>query len=151
MHKWVAALMMALTSAVLFGAFVIQDIRIHPELAPQDLPWGLIIRYGLAMILGGALAGLVFCGLFGRGAIGGWVVALLGGIIAVSVSGLFGSAFGLLPDMLSDGFSVSEAVQIGAGLLVLPLSATEEPILIPIVAGLIAATHILCKRQRIKV
>ncbi len=148
MHKLVAALMMAIIGALLFSAFVMQDIRIHPELGPQDLPWGLIIRYGVAMTLGGALAGYLLCGTFGRGGVGGWVLALLGGIIAASLSGLLGSAFGLLPDMLSDGFSLSEAIQIVAGLLVLPLAAIEEPVLIPAVAALIAATHILCKRRR---
>ncbi len=155
MHKLVAALIMAIIGALLFSAFVMQDIRIHPELGPQDLPWGLIIRYGVAMTLGGALAGYLLCGTFGRGGAGGWVLALLGwvlallgGIIAASLSGLLGSAFGLLPDMLSDGFSLSEAIQIGAGLLVLPFAADEEPILIPAVVALIAATHILCKRLR---
>lgn len=148
MHKLVAALMMAIIGALLFSAFVMQDIRIHPELGPQDLPWGLIIRYGVAMTLGGALAGYLLCGTFGRGGVGGWVLALLGGVIAASLSGLLGSAFGLLPDMLSDGFSLSEAIQIVAGLLVLPLAAIEEPVLIPAVAALIAATHILCKRRR---
>lgn len=148
MHRWVSSLIIALIGAVLFGAFVLQDIRIHPELGPQDLPWGLILRYGVAMTLGGALIGFLFCGLFGRSGFGGWLLAILGGVLAASLSGLIGSAFGLLPDLLADGFSTADAIQIGAGLLVLPFAAGGQPILLPIVATLIVATHLWCKRWR---
>lgn len=140
--------MMALIGASLFGAFVLQDIRIHPELGLQDLPWGLILRYSAAMTLGGALIGYLFCGLFGRTGAGGWVLALFGGVLAASLSGLIGSVFGLMPDLLADGFSTSDAIRIGVGLLVFPLASLEQPILFPLVMSMIIASHIWSKRAR---
>ena len=148
MHRWVAALMMAVIGAFLFGAFVLQDIRIHPELGARDLPWGLILRYGLAMSLGGALIGFLASGLFGRRGIGGWGLALLGGLLVSALAGLAGSAFGLLPELLADGFSTADAIRIGAGLLVLPLAAAEAPLLLVIIVGLIAATHLWSRTIR---
>jgi len=140
--------MMALIGAFLFGAFVLQDIRIHPELGPQDLPWGLIIRYSAAMVLGGALIGYLFCGFFGRNGIGGWMLAMIGGVLAASLSGLIGSAIGLSPELLADGFSAAELIRIAAGLLVFPLASLEQPVLFPLVIGMIVITHIFTKRAR---
>ena len=148
MHRWITALMMALLGAILFVAFVLQDIRIHPELAPGDLPWGLIIRYALAMTLGGALSGYLFAGLFGRGGLGGWLLAILSGVIATAIAGLFGSAFGLIPDMLTDGFSTAEIIQIAAGLLMLPLALIEQPWLALVVGAILIVTHLRCKISR---
>jgi hypothetical protein len=148
MQKWIAALMMALTGAILFAAFVLQDIKIHPEMAWHDLPWSLILRYAGAMTLGGALSGLVFSGLFGRNGFGGWILAILGGVLGASISGLFGSAFGLVPDLAAGGISTTELLQIAAGILVLPLSVIEEPLLGLVLTALVIATHILCKRAR---
>ncbi len=148
MHRSIAAGMMALTGAFLFAAFVLQDIRIHPEISRGELPWGLITRYGLAMTAGGALVGFVLAGLFGRRGVLGWVLALVGGTVAASLSGLIGSAFGLLPELLSDGFSASDAAMVVAGLLILPLTAIEEPWILAVLAALIALTQILCQRQR---
>lgn len=148
MHKRIAALMMALTGGVLFAAFVLQDIKIHPELAFRDLPWGLILRYAGAMMLGGALSGLVFSGLFGRSGFLGWLLAALGGVIGASLSGLFGSAFGLLPDLATGGFTTTELLQIAAGILVLPLALSEQPSVVFVLAALVVATHVLCQRAR---
>lgn len=148
MHRLIASLMMALIGAALFAAFVLQDIKIHPETEFADLPWNLILRYALAMTAGGALVGFMFCGLFGRNGVLGWVLALIGGVIAASISGLFGSAFGLLPDLLADGFSTSDAVQVAAGLLILPLAAIEQPMVLVIVLALIVVTHLWCNRAR---
>ncbi len=148
MHRTKAALMMALLGAFLFVAVVMQDIRRHPEIAPGDFPWGLMIRYFIAMILGGALSGFVFSGLFGRSSIFGWLLSFLSGVIAAAFSGLIGSAIGLLPDMIADGLSTGELIQIGAGLLVLPFSIAEKPWLaIPVVA-LLLVTHVWCRSAR---
>lgn len=148
MHRTKAALMMALLGALLFTAFVLQDVRNHPQIAPGDLPWDLIVRYAAAMTLGGALAGFVFSGLFGRQGIGGWLLSLLSGLIAAAVSGLVGSAIGLLPDLSVDGVTTGEFIQMAAGLLVLPLSIAEQPWLAIPVAGLLVATHLWCRAAR---
>lgn len=144
----IAALMMALSGAFFFVVFVLQDVRIHPELTWDQLPWSLIARYAVAMTAGGALAGVVFSGLFGRSGTGGWFLALLGGAIASLLSGLFGSAFGLLPDLLADGLTMAELIKVVLGALVVPLSVIEQPFLLIVLIGLVLATHELCKRAR---
>lgn len=140
--------MMALIGAFFFALFVLQDVRTHSELAGRDLPWVLIARYAVAMTIGGALVGFMLSGLFGRGGVGGWILACLGGLVAATLSGLFGSAFGLLPDLLADGYSTSDLVQAGAGALIVPLSLIEQPVFISVFAGLIVATHLWAKRAR---
>jgi hypothetical protein len=141
--------MMALAGASLFAAFVGQDIRLRPaNMALADLPWGLILRYVAAMAAGGAVAGLIFAGFFGRRGVFGWVLAALGGLLATAISGALGSAFGLLPDLLADGYHSSDVIPVAAGLLVLPLAAGEQPLLLVVVAALVALTHVLCKRGR---
>ena len=148
MHRTKSALMMALLGALLFAAFVLQDIRNHPEIPTGELPWDLILRYAVAMTLGGALAGFVFSGLFGRQGIGGWILTMISGLIAAAVSGLIGSAIGLLPDLSAGGLSTGEILQIAVGLLVLPLSIAEEPWLVLPVAALLIATHVWCRAAR---
>lgn len=148
MHRTKAALMMALLGALLFAAFALQDIRIHPEIPAGELPWDLILRYAVGMTLGGALAGVAFSGLFGRSGIGGWVLTLLSGVIAAAVSGLLGSAIGLLPDLSADGLTSGEIFQIVVGLLVLPFAIAEEPWLIAPIAALLVGTHLWCRAAR---
>ncbi|MEM1073018.1 MAG: hypothetical protein AAGI36_01095 [Pseudomonadota bacterium] len=144
MARRVASPMMALTGAIFFFAFVFQDIRIHPEIPAGELPWGLIIRYGVAMTLGGAVAGYLMAGLFGRSGIGGWILSFLAGTLATLLLGLVGSAFGLIPDLADQGLTSGELVQITLGALVVPLSLIEQPYLILVLLVLFGATHELC-------
>ena len=148
MHRWTAAAMMALLGAVLFAAFVLQDIRLLSKDAAGDLPWGLILRYGGAMTLGGALAGYLFSGLFGRSGIMGWCLTLISGLIVAAVAGALGSAFGLLPDALTTGFGTKQMIEIAAGLLILPLALIEEPWLAIVVGALLVITHLRSRMQR---
>ena len=147
MQRWTVPLMMALLALSLFDAFVTQDIRSSPVADASNLPWGLILRYAAAMAAGGALAGLLFRRRFGRPGISGWVQAFLFGAIAATFAGLLGSAFGLMPDLMADGFSPADAIKIGFGLLILPLSIIEAPWLGLVVVGVIAITHLLCRRK----
>ena len=148
MHRITAALMMALLGALLFAAFVLQDIRLRPDLPAGELPWGLMIRYGLAMTLGGAIAGLLFSGLFGRSGAGGWVLTLIAGILAAAISGVLGSAVGLLPELLTDGLNTTEIVRVAAGLLILPLAIVEQPWLAIVLVLLLVITHLRCHAAR---
>lgn len=143
-----ASIMMALLGGLLFSAFVLQDIRIRPELSAESPPFGLILRYGGAMIIGGAVSGYIFGGLFGRNGAGGWVLTILAGITASVLAGLFGSLVGLLPDLIADGLSMKETVSIVAGLLVLPLALIEQPPLALPVICILALTHLWCKAAR---
>lgn len=143
--------MMALTGLIFFAAFVSQDLGMLPNAETGQLPWGLIIRYAIAMAGGGALAGFLLRGLFGRGTFGGWLLAGLGGILASLIAGIFGSAFGLLPDLLADGFDMADLVQAAFGVLVVPLTILEQPILLLVLLGMIVGTHIMAKSARNRV
>lgn len=148
MQRWIVMAMLALVSACVFGVFILQDIRALPDTSTATPPWGLILRYAVAMTTGGAVVGYLLSGLFGRSGIAGWALALLGGLIATSMSSLLGSAFGLLPDLAADGLSTTEIIEIAAGLLVLPLAASEQPVVLLFVIGMVLVTHSWCKRAR---
>jgi len=148
MIRLIACGMMALTGAFFFSVFVSQDLRNLTDTQTGNVPWGLIVRYALAMAAGGAVAGLVFSGLFGRRGVGGWLLALIGGILAATLAGLAGSLIGDLPQSLSTGFSGDAIIRIFAGLLVVPLSITEQPIMAGVLLVMVALTHVLVKRAR---
>jgi hypothetical protein len=148
MHKRTTALLMALVGVFFFLVFLAQDLSHFETMSLGDLPLLLILRYAVAMTLGGALSGLVFAGLFGRGGVGGWILALLGGLVAALLSGLFGSAVALLPDLLADGYHPADLLRVLLGTLVLPLSLAEQPLLGLVLLALIAAAHLLARRAR---
>jgi len=140
--------MMALTGAVFFFAFLYQDLAVLSLDQLGQAPWGLIVRYIVAMGLAGAVAGALFSGLFGRHGLPGWLLALLGGILATAVTGLLGSFFGLVPDLLTRGWGQTDFVAIGMGLLVVPLSFLDHPVFFPVWLVLILLTHWLTARRR---
>ena len=147
-RKKKVAAVLALASLVLFLALVFDDIG---ELANADwsnLPLGLITRYAVAMALGGAVAGYALSGLFGKSGAPGWALALFAGFLVSTLSGVLGSAFGLAPDLLSDGYQTSDLLAIGAGALVLPLAMVGWPILLPIWLALVATAHVLAGKRR---
>lgn len=144
----VVAGMMGLAGALFFFAFLLEDLPSGGEIDWGGLPWGLILRYVVAMGLGGALAGLVLAGMFGRRGVAGWVLALLAGLLAALVAGMFGSAIGQLPDQLVDGFQMAELIPVAFGLLVIPLSFAGQPLLPVVWLVLIFATHLWARRHR---
>ena len=146
--KLAASLLLAAASALLFLALIFDDFGHLSETDWSELPLVLIVRYFLAMGVGGAIAGYALSNLFGRTGLLGWVLALIGGILAATFAGLLGSAIGLLPDLLSDGFQSHDILAVTAGALVLPLAMIGWPVLIPIWVCLVFLVHLLAKRQR---
>jgi MFS family permease len=144
----VVTVMMAITGAAFFFVFLLADVADPARNAWSDLPWGLILRYILAMGIGGGLAGALLSGLFGRSGIGGWLLAAIGGCVVMAVAGLLGSAVGLLPDLLADGWAMNDLIKIGFGALVLPLSLVGNPIALLAWLILLAVTHIWAARRR---
>lgn len=140
--------MMALSSALLLLVFVVEDFGDFATFMQSNAPWGLILRYLLAMAIAGAICGYLLAGMFGRQGLGGWLLVLLGAIVTATVAGMLGSLIGLLPDLLADGWQTRDLVAVGAGALVLPLAATGWAPLLAIWVALIAATHIWAKRLR---
>lgn len=142
------ALLMALAGAFFFTVFVAQDVRPNEDLSWRTLPWALLARYGLAMTLGGLLAGFLFGGLFGRQGPLGWLLAVIAGVLAVALSGLLGSAVGLLPDLLADGYQSRDLIAVASGVLILPLALADQPWLLAVLVLLIGAAHVIARRRR---
>ncbi len=140
------SLLLAAASALLFLALVFEDFDQLRETDWSEQPMGLIVRYFVAMGLGGAVAGYALSNLFGRSGLLGWVLAAMGGILVATFAGLLGSAIGLLPDLVSNGFQTPDILAVSAGALVLPLALIGWPTLLPIWIGLIFLVHILAKR-----
>ncbi|WP_295314252.1 hypothetical protein [Roseobacter sp.] len=141
-------LTLALASMLLFLALVFEDVGELATVDWSELPLGLIVRYAVAMGIGGAIAGYILMGLFGRPGVIGWGLSMTGGILVATFAGLLGSAIGLSPDLLSDGYQTRDIVAIGAGALVLPLAVIGWPVLLPVWIVLIARAHMLARKRR---
>ncbi len=146
--KYVTTLMMALIGVLLIAAFMAEDVIAQGGLTWADLPKGLMLRYLLAMAIGGALSGWLLAGMFGRSGLGGFVIGFLGAVIATLVAGLFGSAAGLLPDLLRDGWSSSDLIPIFYGLAALPLAFAGQPLLFVGWLVVMLLTHLWARRVR---
>ena len=145
---YVATAMMALAGAGFFLVFLLEDLAGRGDVHWSDLPLGLAARYILSMGIGGALAGWLLAGLFGRSGVSGWLAALLGGALAVTVAGLLGSLVGLLPDLLADGWQTGDLIAIVYGLVVLPLAFVGQPLVLLLWLALVAATHLWARHVR---
>ena len=146
--RHVTTVMMALVGAGLFFVLLAGDLPGRGAAEWDDLPRGIVLRYILTMALGSAAAGWLLAGLFGRRGVAGWLLALLGAVAATVVAGLLGSALGLLPDLLRDGWQMSDLVPILFGLAVLPLAFVGKPLLLVAWLGLIALTHVWARQAR---
>ncbi len=130
---------MAALAGLLFVFVLYNDISSFTDRDLDQLQWALICRYTLSMIVGGALAGYLLAGKFGRPGITGWVSATLWGLAASLAAGFLGSLIGMLPERLSDGFQSADLVAVAAGGLILPFAAHDWPwllLLIPVAIGL---------------
>jgi hypothetical protein len=143
-----AALMMAVVGVLIFSVLLVGDMSLLPADASTAVPWALVIRYGVAMAIGGALAGAALAGMFGRAGVGGWLLSLLAGAIASIVAGLLGSAVGLAPDLLRDGFQTGDLIAVGFGAFLAPIALIESWGHLAVWVGLIALTHLLCGKAR---
>jgi len=146
-RKTVATLM-ALSSALLFIALVAEDMGELTGLTFATIPWGLFLRYLLGMALAGALCGAALSSLFGRPGFFGWILVFAAGIVTATIAGVLGSFFGLLPELLSDGWQSQDMVAIGAGALVLPLAAIGWTPLLAVWIALVGAAHFRAMRAR---
>jgi hypothetical protein len=140
--------MMAVVGVLVFSVLLVGDMSLLPADASVAVPWALVIRYGVAMAIGGALAGAALAGLFGHRGIGGWLLSFVGGAIAAVVAGLLGSAVGLLPDLLRDGLQTGDLIAVGFGGVLAPIALLESWGHLAVWLGLIALTHILCGKSR---
>ncbi|MDW4498548.1 hypothetical protein R5H30_11190 [Sulfitobacter sp. D35] len=153
--RWIAALMMALSGLFFFLALLMQDMRALDSLNRETVPIGLMLRYAVAMALGGALAGYLTSALFGRGAFGGllrsfggYLLAIVAGIVASIFAGAFGAAFGEVPELLRDGYHTRDLVPIAGGAVILAFVAAGRPVLLLVWFGIVIATHVWTRKAR---
>lgn len=146
--RLIVVLMMAISGAVFFFAFLAEDLGGPSGITLSDIPTGLLLRYIFAMAAGGALAGFLLSGWFGRRGFLGGVLALLGAIVAALIAGLFGSAIGLAPDILADGWQMKDIIPIGMGAAIVPLAFVSQPILLLPWLTLLVITQIWTKAAR---
>lgn len=136
----IGAIMAALSGA-LFMIVLLNDISSFAGPDFDQLPWTLIGRYVLSMIAGGAIAGYLFAGKFGRPGFAGWISATLWGLTAILVAGFFGSLIGMLPERLTDGFQLADLIAVAAGGLILPFAANDSPWLLLVIPLAIGSAH----------
>ena len=137
------AAVMAVIGIVLFATVLYDDVPSNSEART-----GLVIRYALAMALGGALAGYLLARLFGRTGVVGWVLAVFGGGLASIVAGLAGSLIGLLPELLSDGWHSTDMIAIASGILILPFALNDGLFVALVWIGLVLGAHIWARSQK---
>lgn len=146
--RLIVAVMMAIAGAVFFYEFFRDDMANLSESAQADVSSALVIRYLVALAIGGAVAGAITAGLFGRNGVAGWAVAFLGAVLASLLTGLIGSAIGRFPDLIADGFGLNDVVAIGFGLVLIPLSMVDRPTLFAAWLVLMVATHLWARSAR---
>ena len=144
----VVAVMMALVGALFFYEFLRDDLGSLPDERQQDIQIFLILRYLVAMAIGGAVAGAVIAGLFGRRGGLGWFLAILGALLVTALAGMIGSALALVPDLISDGWVTGDIIPIAFGLVLIPLSLAGRPWLFAIWLALLILTHLWARRCR---
>lgn len=144
----VVAASMALVGALFVYFLIEEDVRNLSQVSWSDLDAGIVARYVAAMLIGGAVSGWLFAGLFGRGGAVGWVLVAIGGVLATLLAGLLGSAIGRLPDLLADGWNMSDLLAVGAGLLVPVLAIAGQTHVAFLWIALIVLAHLLARRAR---
>lgn len=145
-RRMTVTLLLAVASLLLFFALVFEDFGQFVASDWSQLPIGLITRYAISMGLAGAVVGYLLSGMFGKRGLIGWIVAVIGGLVVSTLSGLLGSTIGLAPDLLSDGLQTTDFVAIGAGALVLPLAAIGWPFLLPLWLVLVVSAHLVARK-----
>jgi hypothetical protein len=133
------ALVWGVTLALFAAFFALQDWA-RWQAAPATI-LGRIGVFAACHGLGGAVAGALADGLFGRAGAAGWALALLGGVAVTIAGGLLGGAvFGLLGTPGAGAPLVEGAIRVGMGPLTVPLAVAQRPALAAIwLVGIVAA------------
>lgn len=145
----VAGLGMALVAAV-FAFLLLYEERPADGLAGVDRLWAFVVETLSGHALGGFLAGAALSFGFGRGGIGGWLLALVVGVLATLVAGALGGTIATMTESFSTGRSVAGDRLVGAaaGALVVPMSVAGSPFLILLWLALVGGVHAAARAVR---
>lgn len=144
----VATIMMLMSALLFFWVFVAEETSGPSQLSFSDIPIARLFQYGIAMALGGVLAGYVLSGCFGRRGWLGWALALAGGVIASLIAGACGSALALVPEIVTRGWGGTDLVAMATGALIVPLSLVEYPVLAVLWLALVGIAHLWSRSSR---
>ncbi len=136
---------LALLAAILAFSFLYED---RGAAAGAEGIWAFVTGTLFGHALGGFVAGWLLAGLFGRGRAVGWVLALVGGIVAVLLAGLLGGVVTALPSLVSGGSVVTEAIRVGTSAFVGPLAVAAAPWLGLVWFGGVGALHVAVQKTR---
>ncbi|MEM0947426.1 MAG: hypothetical protein AAGK37_08480 [Pseudomonadota bacterium] len=142
-----SALIWALTTALFAVAFALQDVLTAE--APTAAGFFGTAILGVCHALGGAIAGFLLAGLFGRNGAAGWIMALVGGVAVVLLGGLFGGAFAAIYGTVTGTADLTvDLIRIGLGAVTAPLAIAEGPALalLWILSAIVA--HLTCAKAR---
>ncbi len=146
-HRLTSALIWGFMVAVFAVIFALQDVLRADN--PQASAYTDTTILGICHALGGAIAGYLLAGLFGRDGVGGWLIALLGAIVVVVLGGLFGGVFAALYGAVTGTSDLAtDVIRIGLGAVTAPLAIAESPWLAPLWAAVAAAAHLACRGAR---
>ncbi|NRA99525.1 MAG: hypothetical protein HRU32_06850 [Rhodobacteraceae bacterium] len=127
------------------GLFIAPYIRDTNETGAFD---GLGLWVAIAHGLGGALAGWLMAGSFGRAGIGGWIISLFAVITIILLGGLAGGVMIAVQGMITAGDTVLQAGIRGIiGALAAPVAMANLPGLWLLPPVLTVLAHLLAQRQ----
>lgn len=110
--------------------------------------WVFVLETLIGHAAGGFLAGWALAGLFGRRGVAGWLLALLGGVLASLLAGLIGGAVAGVIGMAGGADLVAALILVGAGALVTPLAIAGAPWLGAVWLAAIVGLHIVVRGLR---
>ncbi len=129
-------------------AFTLQDRAVWPEDAVRVIGAD-IAHFTASQALGGALAGFLLAGLFGRGGAAGWLLSILGAILALLLGSLAGGAIFGLREILSGGQDlVLGLIRVGMGPLGILFASAQAPLLGLALVLSTAFAHLVARRLR---
>ncbi|WP_116131119.1 hypothetical protein [Tropicimonas sp. IMCC34043] len=135
------ALVSALAMAGFAVLFLLQE---RPEdLSTVDGLWGFVFGRLLFQAIGGAAAGWLLAGLFGRRGIQGLALALIGGVLVTLLAGLIGGVLVGIPGLLRQGFAAPVLIRMGMESLIVPMAGAGRPLVWAAWGGTVILTHLL--------
>jgi len=129
-------------------AFALQDRASWPEDAARVIG-GDVALFAASQALGGAVAGFLLAGLFGRGGPFGWLLSILGAVLALLLGALAGGAVFGLRELVAGGQDlVLGLIRVGMGPLGIIFASAQAPLLAVALVLATALAHLAARRLR---
>ncbi|SFC06157.1 hypothetical protein [Tropicimonas isoalkanivorans] len=144
--RGVVAAMMALVMALLVLTMMLEDRT--DDLSQVEGLGSFVAGQIATQAFAGAICGWLLATFFGRSGGVGWVLSVLGGLLVTLLAGALAGVLQSLPEILSEGLALTEALKVAVGLLVVIFASAGRPMVAVGWLALILLTHVLAARQR---